>query len=308
MRCDAGLHVPEAWGRSRGHFRPCVSSWPPSASVRRFSPTRLQWYSSVLAYPIDPEAALLNSWPISCSRGFRADAACPSNGDPRRRQNNGCGRRNTPTAPERSTLCTCRSALPVSLSHDAEDVNSFVLSPPEFRVKQDVLPGRYTRVSGSNATQIGVFTICCALSFADRACAPWSARSPVMVPAPDFSQWLASQPHDERHRQGRSGAVRLAWLLGLPRGRLQDARAPALTASTGAPSISPDGSHPVMDDAFIRDMIPQPNAHVCPRLRCDHAELFRLGGATMSCLRLSAYIRSLGRLETEIVDDRARDS
>ena len=51
--------------------------------------------------------------------------------------------RSTPTAGARSTSCTCRSASPVKLMMTSQDViHSFFV--PAFRVKQDVLPGRYT--------------------------------------------------------------------------------------------------------------------------------------------------------------------
>ena len=57
----------------------------------------------------------------------------------------GCGRPSTRMARPRSTRCTCRSAEPVKLTMISQDViHSFYV--PAFRVKADVLPGRYTTV------------------------------------------------------------------------------------------------------------------------------------------------------------------
>ena len=55
----------------------------------------------------------------------------------------GCGRCSIPAASARSTSCTCRSGRPVRLMMTSQDViHSFYV--PAFRIKQDVLPGRYT--------------------------------------------------------------------------------------------------------------------------------------------------------------------
>ena len=54
----------------------------------------------------------------------------------------GCGRSSIPAASARSTSCTCPSARPVRLVMTSQDViHSFFV--PAFRVKQDVVPGRY---------------------------------------------------------------------------------------------------------------------------------------------------------------------
>ena len=66
----------------------------------------------------------------------------------------GCGSSNTRTGSARSTTCTFRSAEPVKLTMTSQDViHSFFV--PAFRIKQDVLPGRYTThlVPGDEARQ-----------------------------------------------------------------------------------------------------------------------------------------------------------
>ena len=56
----------------------------------------------------------------------------------------GCGRSSTSKGSARSTSCTCRSGTPVKLTMTSEDViHSFYV--PAFRIKQDVVPGRYTQ-------------------------------------------------------------------------------------------------------------------------------------------------------------------
>ena len=55
---------------------------------------------------------------------------------------NGCGRRSIPAASARSTSCTCRSAATFGWCMASQDViHSFFV--PAFRIKQDVVPGRY---------------------------------------------------------------------------------------------------------------------------------------------------------------------
>ena len=73
---------------------------------------------------------------------------------------NGCGRCSTRAASARSTSCTCPSGRPVRLIMTSQDViHSFFM--PAFRIKQDVVPGRYT-TSGSRRRKAGVYHLFCA--------------------------------------------------------------------------------------------------------------------------------------------------
>ncbi len=76
-------------------------------------------------------------------------------GDPRRRQAVDVEGAASRTACARSTRCTCPSGVPVRLVMTSQDViHSFYV--PAFRIKQDVLPGRYTAdlVQGDQARRL----------------------------------------------------------------------------------------------------------------------------------------------------------
>src|SRR3954468_9157166 len=78
---------------------------------------------------------------------------------------------------------------PVRLLMTSRDViHSFYV--PDFRIKQDVLPGRYTE-TWFEATQPGRYQILCA-----EYCGTWHSQmwgEVVVMPAPEFDQWLLEQ-------------------------------------------------------------------------------------------------------------------
>jgi cytochrome c oxidase subunit 2 len=67
-------------------------------------------------------------------------------------------------------------------------IHSFFV--PEFRIKQDVLPGRYTE-TWFEATKPGRYQILCS-----QYCGTWHSQmwgEIVVMPAPEFDEWLADQ-------------------------------------------------------------------------------------------------------------------
>ncbi len=78
---------------------------------------------------------------------------------------------------------------PVRLLMTSRDViHSFYV--PDFRIKQDVLPGRYTE-TWFEATKPGRYQILCA-----EYCGTWHSQmwgEVVVMPAPEFDQWLLEQ-------------------------------------------------------------------------------------------------------------------
>jgi cytochrome c oxidase subunit 2 len=181
--------------------------------------------------------------------------------------------------------------VPVRLAMTSEDViHSFFA--PEFRVKQDVLPGRYTRV-WFNATKIGVYHLLCT-----QLCGTEHARMVgeiTVMSRADFGRWLASQPHDDDIvREGQALFASLG-CSGCHQGAVKT-RAPRLDGLYGSAVDLADGGHPVMDDAFIRDMILQPNAHAVRGFDAIMPSYAGLVGDD-ELLRLSAYIRSLVRAD-----------
>ena len=180
---------------------------------------------------------------------------------------------------------------PVRLAMTSEDViHSFFA--PAFRIKQDVLPGRYTRAWFS-ATKVGSYHLLCT-----QLCGTEHARmigDIVVMARADFSQWLADQPHaDDLVREGQALFASLGCSAchdGSPK-----VRAPRLDALYGRSVDLADGSQAVMDDSFIREMILRPNAHVIRGYEAIMPSYSGLVGED-ELLRLSAFIRSLGRPE-----------
>ena len=73
---------------------------------------------------------------------------------------NGCGTCSIPRDEPRSTSCTSRLGRPIKLTMTSQDViHSFFI--PAFRMKQDVLPGRYTTM-WFEPTKIGRYHLFCA--------------------------------------------------------------------------------------------------------------------------------------------------
>jgi cytochrome c oxidase subunit 2 len=78
---------------------------------------------------------------------------------------------------------------PVRLLMTSRDViHSFYV--PDFRIKQDVLPGRYTE-TWFEATKPGRYQILCA-----EYCGTWHSQmwgEVVVMPGPEFDEWMAGQ-------------------------------------------------------------------------------------------------------------------
>ena len=119
---------------------------------------------------------------------------------------------------------------PVRLVMTAQDaIHSFYV--PAFRLKQDVLPGRYTSL-WFTATQLGEFHLFCA-EYCGSEHSQMIGRIVVMPPA-EYARWVAGGPS-----RAEPGAVRLralprAGLQRLPHAGLHRATRPRCAACSGA--------------------------------------------------------------------------
>ena len=146
---------------------------------------------------------------------------------------------------------------PIELVMTSQDViHSFSL--PDFRVKQDVLPGRYTTL-WFEATRTGEFRLFCT-QYCGADHSRMIGRVVVMEPAA-FERWLSA-----------AGGVGSMAARGAARFRefgcigCHDAnatvRAPPLEGIFGKPVRLQDGSWVVADERFIRDAVLLPNKDV----------------------------------------------
>jgi cytochrome c oxidase subunit 2 len=146
---------------------------------------------------------------------------------------------------------------PVRLLMSSQDViHSFYV--PEFRIKQDVVPGRYTSI-WFTATRAGTYHLLCAeFCGTDHAS---MAGGIVAMPPEQFSQWLA---------QGRNGPDLIARGYRLFREHgcagCHDARssvhAPSLEHLFGRRIFLQEGRAVIADETYIRDSIIEPTKDV----------------------------------------------
>ena len=177
---------------------------------------------------------------------------------------------------------------PIRLDMTSQDViHSF--SVPDFRIKQDILPGRYVE-SWFRATKTGTFRLYCT-QFCGTAHSGMVGSVVIMSKA-DFASWLAAQsPAGDLAGQGRALFTSLGCAgCHTPGGPIH---APDLAGLYGRKVPLSDGAFALVDDAYIRDRILDPQSNppagydpIMPSFKgeVDDAEM----------LSLTAYIRSLG--------------
>jgi cytochrome c oxidase subunit 2 len=125
------------------------------------------------------------------------------------------------------------------------------LFPPTMRIKQAVLPGRYTFL-WFTATKTGGFHLTCA-EYCGTDHSVMAGRLVVMT-APDYARWTNAQPEaDDLARQGEA----LFRALGCSGCHAQTStiHAPDLHGIYGRAVHLSDGSVVTADEAYLRDSI-----------------------------------------------------
>jgi cytochrome c oxidase subunit 2 len=145
----------------------------------------------------------------------------------------------------------------VRLVMTSQDViHSFFV--PAFRLKQDVLPGRFTEM-WFRATEPGEYRLFCA-EFCGTDHARMGGTVTVMQPE-DYARWVAAQPQEENLAE--EGA-RLFTALGCSgcHASASAVHAPLLAGVYGRMVHLADGRTIRADEAYIRDSILQPKRDV----------------------------------------------
>lgn len=175
----------------------------------------------------------------------------------------------------------------VRLIMTSDDViHSFYM--PEFRLKQDVLPGRDTELIFT-PTAVGTFHLFCA-----EYCGTQHSHMTgqiVVMSGPDYSAWLKRQPLANSFvRQGEALYEKFA--CGACHAAKSQARAPKLEGLFGHNVTLQDGSQMRAGDAYIRESILNPRAQIVagygPAMP-SYAQLLKPSEADA----LVAYIKSL---------------
>ncbi len=146
---------------------------------------------------------------------------------------------------------------PVALTMTSQDaIHSFFV--PAFRLKQDVLPGRYTGL-WFTATQLGEFRLFCA-EYCGSEHSQMLGRIVVMTPA-DYGRWLAAGPAEPSLAQYGFALFRQLGCSGC-HGAGSTVHAPSLDGLPGRTVHLQDGRSVVADDNYLRDSILLPRRDV----------------------------------------------
>jgi cytochrome c oxidase subunit 2 len=144
---------------------------------------------------------------------------------------------------------------PVKLTMTSEDViHSFFV--PAFRVKRDVVPGKYTSI-WFQATRPGEYYLFCS-QYCGTSHAVMGGRIVVMEPA-EYERWLAGGAATESLA---AGGERLFTRLGCGTCHRSDGtgQAPSLVGKFGKMEKLTTGESVLVDESFIRESILNPQA------------------------------------------------
>jgi len=178
---------------------------------------------------------------------------------------------------------------PIRLLMTSEDViHSFFV--PAFRMKQDVLPGRYTTMS-FETTRLGEYALYCA-EYCGTKHSGMVGRVVVLSPS-DYERWLAGGlSASSLTAKGQ----RLFLSLGCATCHQEapGARGPSLLGLYGSRVFLQDGREVVADESYLRESIVDPAA----KLVAGYQPLmpaFRGRVSEEELVQLVAYVRSLRR-------------
>jgi cytochrome c oxidase subunit 2 len=146
---------------------------------------------------------------------------------------------------------------PVRLVMSSQDViHSFYV--PAFRMKQDVVPGRYTE-TWFEATKTGVFHLFCA-EFCGTDHSRMTGRI-VIMPKEDYGRWLVVQPQGDDLARTGAALFQSRGCAGC-HSDSSKVHAPKLSGIYGRAVHLADGSSALVDDKYIRDSMVQPKRNI----------------------------------------------
>ena len=177
---------------------------------------------------------------------------------------------------------------PVKLRMISEDViHSFYV--PAFRVKQDVLPGRYT-YTWFRPNRVGRYRLFCA-EYCGTSHSQMIGWVVVMSPA-DYAEWLAG---GSTHEPPAVTGKRLfeQYRCNTCHQNKETARCPPLEGLFGRPVRLTDGKTVVADEAYLRQSILDPQAQIVVGFR-PLMPTFRGQISETEVLQIIAYLKTLG--------------
>lgn len=181
---------------------------------------------------------------------------------------------------------------PVRLVMTSEDViHSFYV--PAFRIKQDVLPGRYTSISFTPSRAGEYHLFCTEFCGTDHAL---MLGKIVVQPPADFARWLTAGPRQPGMAQRGFALYRFYGCSGCHDAG-SSVHAPSLAGLLGRPVHLADGRELRADEAYVRDSILVPDKDVV----AGYAPIMpsfagKVGEEDL--LAIIEYIRETGHAET----------
>lgn len=176
---------------------------------------------------------------------------------------------------------------PIRLILASQDViHSFFV--PAFRVKRDVVPGRYESL-WLQAERAGEFPLLCA-EFCGTDHSRMKGRVVALKPA-DYTAWLTGQGTSESLASQGADLFRELGCSGCHEGA-STVHAPRLAGLYGRPVPLQDGTFVIADEAYLRDSILRPRAQVA----AGYQPVMPTYAGRVSedqLIRLVAYIKSL---------------
>jgi cytochrome c oxidase subunit 2 len=173
---------------------------------------------------------------------------------------------------------------PVRLLMSSQDaIHSFYV--PALRVKQDVLPGRYTTLN-IQADVPGRYPLLCA-EYCGTEHASMVGGLIVMRPE-DYARWLAGGPADDALRREGLALFREHGCAGC-HARGSSVHAPSLDGIFGRRVILQDGSAAVADENYLRDSILVPAKQVA----AGYAPIMPSYAGQLSAQQLTALVEYL---------------
>jgi len=146
---------------------------------------------------------------------------------------------------------------PIQLTMISQDVfHSF--SIPDFRVKREVIPGRYSTV-WFNATTPGTYHIFCT-QYCGTQHSGMIGEVTVLTPA-DYQKWLAQSTSGMSLAQNGERLFASMGCNACHSGNAA-ARGPNLAGVYGTKLTMTDGSQVLVNDAYLRDAILNPSQHI----------------------------------------------
>ncbi len=146
---------------------------------------------------------------------------------------------------------------PVQLTMISQDVfHSF--SVPDFRIKREVIPGRYSTV-WFEATKVGNYRLFCS-QYCGTQHSGMVGWITVMTPA-DYKTWLEQSTSGQSLAQNGERLFASMGCNSCHNGTAA-ARGPDLAGVYGSKLTLTDGRQILVDDAYLRDAILSPSAHV----------------------------------------------